>query len=183
MSDSPDLLSQLKRTVQSLTSVCRPWPLFLDLTAVNFPSPLTDANARVTQNLTFFRANYAIIVLLIFFFSLVTRPLALLAFFIVLVAWVVLYFSRDEPMSIFGFEINDLVVLVGLVIASVVVFSVAGIWVNVIAAGAIAAGLVLLHAALRSTDDLVADEFEASPYGNLLSDDDDTPGGGAYSQI
>ncbi|CAN1841215.1 PRA1 family protein D [Linum perenne] len=154
MSESPDLLSQLKRTAQSLTSVSRPWPVFLDFTAIDFPSSISDATTRVSQNLTHFRANYALIILLIFFLSLITRPLALIAFFIALLAWLVLYFARDEPLAVCGFEVNDWIVLVLLVVATVVVLTATGIWFNVILAAAIAAGLVLLHASLRSTDDL-----------------------------
>ncbi|CAN0887195.1 PRA1 family protein D [Linum grandiflorum] len=182
MSESSDLLSQLNRTAQSLTSLLRPWSLFLDFTAVDFPSPISSVATRVTQNLAYFRANYAVIILLVFFLSLITRPLALIAFFVALLAWIVLYFARDEPLSVFGFEVNDWAVLAALVLSTLVILSVAGIWVSVIVAGFVAGGLVVLHAALRSTDDLVANEFEGSPYGDLLSDED-PEAGGSYSQI
>lgn len=64
------------------------------------------------------------------------------------------------------------VTLTGLVLTHV--------WVNVLVSVVVGVGLVILHAGLRSTDDLVMDE--ESPYGVLLDDLDDSPRG-AYSGI
>lgn len=53
------------------------------------------------------------------------------------------------------------------------------VWVNVLVSTLIGVALVILHAGLRSTDDLVMDDQE-SPYGVLLDDLDDSPHG-AYT--
>ncbi|KAJ9182213.1 hypothetical protein P3X46_006234 [Hevea brasiliensis] len=176
MSNSPQFFASFKQTSQSLKASLRPWLLFLDLTSLYLPSSIPDATTRLTQNLTHFGANYSIIVLLVLFLSLLYHPLSLIAFFITLVAWVFLYFSREEPLSVFGYQVNDLLVLVALFAVTVLVLVWSGVWLNVVVAVGIGIVLVILHALLRSTDDLVADDIETSPYVNLLSDDDSLRG-------
>ncbi|XVF66558.1 hypothetical protein PTKIN_Ptkin10aG0046600 [Pterospermum kingtungense] len=180
------LISSLKETASSLTAIRRPWRDFLDITAVDLPSSISDATTRIAQNLTHFRLNYTIFLLLILFLSLIYHPLSILTFLVILLAWFFLYFARDrqEPVVIFGFTIDDWLViaaLIGLTIAGVVLTSVL---VNVLLAIAVGSSLVILHAALRSTDDLVMDDLE-SPYGHVLAGGDeelDSPRGD-YSNI
>lgn len=56
-----------------------------------------------------------------------------------------------------------------------------GVWVNVLVSAVVGIAVVVLHAALRRTDDLVMDDLE-SPYGHVLGDDLDSPRGD-YSGI
>ncbi|XVF28706.1 hypothetical protein REPUB_Repub15cG0053100 [Reevesia pubescens] len=168
------LISTLKETAQSLTAIRRPWRDFLDITAVDFPSSFSDATTRIAQNLTHFRLNYTIILLLILFLSIIYHPLSLLTFLVVLLAWFFLYFARDreEPVVIFGFTIDDRLVIAALLGLTVAGLVLTGVWVNVLVAAAIGGSLVILHAALRSTDDLVMDDLE-SPYGHVLAGGDE----------
>ncbi|XP_022739539.1 PRA1 family protein D-like isoform X1 [Durio zibethinus] len=169
------LISGLKETARSVTAIRRPWRDFLDITAFDFPFSFSDATTRIAQNLTHFRLNYTIILLLILFLSLIFHPLSLLTFLVILLAWFFLYFARDsqeQPVVIFGFTINDWLVigaLIGLTVAGLVL---TGVWVNVLVAVAIGCSLVVLHAALRSTDDLLMDDLE-SPYGHVLAGGDE----------
>ncbi|XVE65907.1 hypothetical protein DITRI_Ditri08aG0037500 [Diplodiscus trichospermus] len=168
------LISSFKETAQSLTAIRRPWRDFLDITAVDFPPSFSEATTRIALNVTHFRLNYTIILLLVLFLSLIYHPLSILTFIVILLAWFFLYFARDreEPVVIFGFTVNDFLVigaLIGLTIAGLVL---TGVWVNVFVAVAIGCGLVILHAALRSTDDLVMDDLE-SPYGHVLAGGDE----------
>jgi hypothetical protein len=96
----------------------------------------------------------------------------LIALFITLIAWLSLYFSREEPLWFLGYQVSDWMVLVVLFVVDFLVVIWGGVFQNVVVGGGIAVVLMLLHAALRSTDDLVADDIETSPYANLLSDDD-----------
>ncbi|KDP40277.1 hypothetical protein JCGZ_02275 [Jatropha curcas] len=177
MTTAPQFLSGFKQTAQSLNAGLRPWSVFLDLTSLNLPSSIPDATTRITQNLTHFRSNYSLIILIVLFLSLFYHPLSLIAFLITFIAWVFLYFSRNEPLIIFGYQVNDLVVLVLLFVATILVLIWSGVWLNLLVAVVIGVVLVVLHAVLRSTDDLVADDIETSPYVNLLSDDDSPRGG------
>lgn len=172
MSSSNNLVSRLKETARSIAAIRRPWRDFLDLTALGFPFSLSEATTRITQNLTHFRVNYIFILLLILFLSLIFRPISLIIFLITLLGWLVLYFAREEPLVVMGFEIGDRVVVQVLLVFTVVALSFTGAWVNVLAAAAIGVALVILHAGLRTTDDLVMDDLE-SPYGHVLADGDD----------
>ncbi|KAK6254836.1 hypothetical protein SCA6_016141 [Theobroma cacao] len=180
------LISSLKETAQSLTAIRRPWREFLDITAVDLPSSFSDVTTRIAQNLTHFRLNYTVILLLILFLSLIYHPLSLLTFLVILLAWFFLYFARDreEPVVIFGFTIDERLVIAALFGLTVAGLVLTGVWLNVLGAVAIGASMVILHAALRSTDDLVMDDLE-SPYGHVLAGGDeelDSPRGD-YSEI
>ncbi|KAM1736645.1 hypothetical protein ACFX11_015084 [Malus domestica] len=78
------------------------------------PTPLSSAPAatRLAHNLTHSRSNYALIALIVLFLSLFYHPLSIIIFLIVFVAWLVLYFSRDQPLEVFGFAVPDQVVMV-----------------------------------------------------------------------
>lgn len=162
------VISGIKETAQSIAGAARPWGEFLDLSALSFPSSVADATTRVTQNLTHFRINYSIILYFLLAIALITRPIAILAFVAVGLAWYFLYFAREESLVIFGFSVNDAVVtvfLAGLTIASLVI---TGVWLRALTTVGFGVLLVILHAAIRGIEDLVTDDLE-SPYGAMLS--------------
>ncbi|XVF62979.1 hypothetical protein PTKIN_Ptkin09bG0052100 [Pterospermum kingtungense] len=180
------LISSLKETAQSLTAIGRPWRDFLDITAVDIPFSFSDSTTRIALNLTYFRFNYTVVLLLILFLSLIYHPLSLLTFLVILLAWFFLFFARDhqDPVVIFGFVVDDRLVIAALLGLTVAGLVLTGVWVNVLVAVAVGVGLVILHAVLRSTDDLVMDDLE-SPYGHVLAGGDeelDSPRGD-YSGI
>ncbi|KAI9193951.1 hypothetical protein LWI28_001663 [Acer negundo] len=168
-------LSRVKSTAQSLTSTRRPWRDFLDLSSFNLPISLSDATTRISQNLTHFRVNYTIILLSILFLSLIYHPVSLIVFLLTLVAWFFFYFGREEPLTVFGFVVDDRAVAAALFVVTVIALVLTHVWANVLVSVGVGVGLVILHAGLRSTDDLVMDDQE-SPYAVLLDDVD----GGVY---
>ncbi|KFK31706.1 hypothetical protein AALP_AA6G148400 [Arabis alpina] len=162
------VIAGFKETAQSIAGAARPWTEFLDLTAFSIPSSIADATTRITQNLTHFRINYSIILYFLLAISLITRPIAILAFIAVGLAWYFLYFAREESLVLFGFSVNDVVVtvfLAGLTIASLVS---TGVWFRALTTVGFGVLFVVLHATVRGTDDLVTDDLE-SPYGAMLS--------------
>ncbi|KAL1199691.1 PRA1 family protein D [Cardamine amara subsp. amara] len=178
------VISGFKETAKTIAGAARPWSEFLDLSALNFPSSVSDATTRVTQNLTHFQINYSIILYFLLAFSLITRPIAILAFIAVGLAWYFLYFAREESLEIFGFSVNDSVVtafLAGLTMASLVS---TGVWFRAFTTVGFGVLIVILHATLRGTDDLVTDDLE-STYGAMLSTVADDNGGarGDYSGL
>lgn len=154
-------------TVQSLLATRRPWPQFIDLATFNLPLSLAESTARIKRNLFYFRVNYAIIVLLILFLSLIYHPFSMIVFLIIFVAWFFLYFFRDVPLTIFGRTIDDRVVLGFLSVVTVVALIFTGVWLNVLTSFLIGGAVVCVHGAFRSTDDLIGDDQE-SPYNSLL---------------
>ncbi|XP_038708042.1 PRA1 family protein D [Tripterygium wilfordii] len=180
MSSNPGFFSRVKEATQSLAAGRRPWSEFLDLTSLNLPSSVSDATTRITQNLTHFRVNYTLIVVLILFLSILFyHPLAILPFVIVFLGWLFLYCLRDDsdPFVVFNCNVDDSVVFSVLVAVSIFTVFFTHTWANVAAAVVIDLALVVLHAVLRSTDDLVMEDF-VSPYGDLT----DSPRG-SYAGI
>lgn len=168
------LASRLREAGQSAMTTRRPWGEFLDLSALSLPSSVSDATTRLAQNLTHFRSNYAMVVLVVLFLSLIFHPISMLVFLLVFAAWLFLYFSREaEPLTIAGATIDDRVVLTALAVVTIVALALTHVWLNVVVSIAIGAGLVSLHAVLRSTDDLVMDDHQ-SPYGQLSDDSQGT---------
>ncbi|XP_021834584.1 PRA1 family protein D-like [Prunus avium] len=140
----------------------------LEPTALNLPSNLSEATTRLAQNLTHFRSNYTLLLLTELFLSLLYHPVSIIVFLIIF-----LYFSRDQPLEVFGFTVGDRVVMVVLGVVTVLALVFTQVWLNVVVSVVIGVALVSLHAVFRGTKELVLDDQE-SPYGALLSDDHDS---------
>lgn len=162
--------TNIREATQSMIATRRPWGELLDFTALSLPSSISDATTRIAQNVTHFRFNYPLIVLLVLFLSLIYHPISMIVFLIVFIAWLFFYFSRDQLLEIFGFVIDDRVVVGTLGVITIVALVLTHVWVNVLVSVLIGVGLVCLHAVVRGTEDLANDDRE-SPYGQLLAHD------------
>ncbi|XP_075653081.1 PRA1 family protein D-like [Castanea sativa] len=156
----------MSTTAESLTATLRPWRDFLEPTSLSLPASISEATSRVSQNLTHFFSNYALVILLVLFLSLLYHPLSLIVFLLIFAAWLFLFFSRTEPLSLFGLTLDPRLVVGALALLTLVALIFTQVWLNVVVSVLIGAALVTLHAALRANDDLVRD----SPYGSLLPD-------------
>ncbi|KAK6911376.1 Prenylated rab acceptor PRA1 [Dillenia turbinata] len=163
-SETTNLISFAKHRVQSAYSSRRPWRQLVDLSAFSKPSNYNDALVRIRKNLIYFRANYTLIVLFIVFLSLLWHPISMIVFLILFVAWLVLYFSRDEPLILFGSTVDDRVVLCGLGLITILALVFTSVGLNVLVSLIIAAILIGLHGAFRGTEDLFLDESEAAGF-------------------
>lgn len=177
MTPSSTAATNTYSTTAEIRHAVRPW---VDEFLSSFTLPLSfhELSLRLQKNLYTFRGNYTIISLLIFIVTLIFRPITAIVFLVIIVAWIYLFFARDEPLVVFDFEIGDRLVLISLTLVTIVSVAVAGVWWNLFLTVLMAALLVCLHAILRTPDDI------ESPYGALLSVvDEDGASGGSYMQV
>ncbi|XWS72173.1 hypothetical protein CRYUN_Cryun02cG0017300 [Craigia yunnanensis] len=98
--------------------------------------------------------NYAIIILFLLFLTLVWRPVSLIVFIIMMVAWLFLYFLRDDPVSIDGFVIDDHIVMTVLLLVTIAMLFLTDVTDNIIVGLSVGLAVVLVHGIFSSTDDL-----------------------------
>ncbi|GJM94846.1 hypothetical protein PR202_ga11528 [Eleusine coracana subsp. coracana] len=128
----------------------RPWRELTDPRALSLPPRgLADLLRRGWSNLQYFAANYAALVLLAVFLSLIWRPVAQLAFLACMVPWLALFFLRDEPIVLCGRAVPEGLVLAVLSALTLVVLLLAGPVVNVLKSLLVGVGVVLLHSVLH----------------------------------
>ncbi|KAI6690135.1 hypothetical protein NL676_026963 [Syzygium grande] len=164
-----EYISRAKERIKSGLAERRPWRLMLSVRALRPPAGFPDALSRVRANLSFFRTNYAMVFLLILFLSLLWHPISLIVFVVMMAAWLFLYFLRDEPLAVFGRTIDDRVVLAVMSVLTLVFLLLTRATVNILVAVLIGAVVVVLHAAMRRTDDLSAEDGEAAGTRGLMT--------------
>ncbi|KAL6223836.1 hypothetical protein ACLB2K_002694 [Fragaria x ananassa] len=121
-----------------------------DFRSLTFPHCFNNELTRLRYNAAYFRMNYAIVVLLILFLSLLWHLISLIILIVMLAAWLFLYFLRDEPLVLFG---STVVKIVLLFLTSATM--------NILVALLIAVVVVAVHAMLRKTKDLHVDKENA----------------------
>ncbi|KAL3511699.1 hypothetical protein ACH5RR_024416 [Cinchona calisaya] len=162
---SLEYITRAKERIKEGLGTRRPWREMFNFRSIRLPTSFHDAVARVKTNAAYFSMNYAIIVLLILFLSLLWHPISMIVFIVLMAAWIFLYFLRDEPLMIFGRLISDRVVLIVLSVLTIVLLLLTHATLNILVSVLVGIVVVLIHAALRKTDDLFLDEEAA---GGLL---------------
>ncbi|KAL5755753.1 hypothetical protein ACOSQ2_020499 [Xanthoceras sorbifolium] len=157
-SSNREFISRAKEQIKSGLGTRQPWKIMFDYHSVNFPKSFAEAVSRIRFNVAYFRMNYAIVVLLVLFLSLLWHPISMIVFIVMMAAWLFLYFLRDEPLQVLGRTIDDLVVLALLGVLTLVFLFLTEATVNILVALLIGAVLVVVHAAVRKNDDLFLDE-------------------------
>ncbi|XP_076886186.1 PRA1 family protein D-like [Bidens hawaiensis] len=162
------------------STTIRPWfDDFLSLSSLSLPLSFPELSHRIQNNLHTFHTNYLFISLLIFLLTLITHPLTFFLFLAIILPSFHFLFNRHEPLIVFGFEFGQRFIAIVLAVVVIFALTVTHIWWNVFLSVLISAAVVLLHASLRTPDDV-----EESPYGALLSViDEDENERGPYTLV
>ncbi|KAM7462906.1 hypothetical protein LguiA_031027 [Lonicera macranthoides] len=158
--------SRMSQIHQSITTIRRPWREFLNPSTLTLPISLTESTYRIRHNLHHFRFNYSVILLSILFLSLLYHPISIIVFLITLIAWLYFYLFRDEPIVMFDYTVDELVVLALLSIGTLIALILTRVWLNVFVSLVIGVTVICLHGAFRGIDDI---DDQESGYGPLLS--------------
>ncbi|XVE70592.1 hypothetical protein DITRI_Ditri10aG0083800 [Diplodiscus trichospermus] len=159
---SSNFIFRAREQIRSGLGTRRQWKEMVKIQAISFPSNLNHSIERIKINAAFFRMNYVIVVLFLLFITLLWHPVSLIVFIIMMVAWLFLYFLRDDPVSIDGFVIDDHIVMTGLLLVTIAVLFLTDVTDNIIVGLSVALVFVLVHGIFRSTDDLFfGDDEEA----------------------
>ncbi|GFP94786.1 pra1 family protein g2 [Phtheirospermum japonicum] len=177
-----DVIYRSTQNLSASLSRCRSWPEFLTTTAFDLPLSLSAAYVRFRRNSTYFSVNYAIIITACAAISLIGSPIALIVIGFVYFLWLILHFFREDPLLIWGHQVSDWAVIVGLVLVSIAAFWITGP-LNSLSIG-VGLGLLIsvVHGVLRNPEGLFLDENDAVSNGLIVSNSKPTaPGPGTRS--
>ncbi|XP_059306911.1 PRA1 family protein B4-like [Lycium ferocissimum] len=162
-------INHISTTIQTGFTNRKPWSELLDRSAFSKPESISDASLRIRRNYSYFRVNYLSILTLILAFSLITNPFSLLTLTALLAAWVFLYLFRpsDTPLVVFGREFSERETLGVLFVSTVVVIFLTSVGAVLVSALMVGVGVVCLHAAFRTPEDLFLDDQESPATGFL----------------
>lgn len=151
-SQTEQFVTQAKERIKSGLGSRRAWHQVL--ISPTLPDSFNDALNRITTNFSYFYINYAIITLLVLFLSLLWHPGTLVVLVFMISVWLFLYILRERPMVVYGQEIDDLVVLIGLCGVTILMLILTHATFNLAVGVGSGLLLVLIHSVLRGTDDL-----------------------------
>ncbi|KAF8036426.1 hypothetical protein BT93_C2213 [Corymbia citriodora subsp. variegata] len=150
-----EFISRAKARIRTGLATRRPWKEMFLLSKMAPPDGLGGSVGRIRTNAAIFRMNYTVIVLMILFLSLLWHPVSLVVFMVMMITWLFLYFLRDQPLILFGREVDDRAVMITLSLGTVFALSFTHATNNIIVALFMGVVVVVVHGALRRTDDLL----------------------------
>lgn len=137
----------------------RAWRELLDRHAFAKPSSFKDARTHIKLNLSYFRRNYAIFMLVVLALSLLWRPISLIVLAVLVAAWIYLYFSRSGPLVVLNRPIGQNYVLAIMSVVTIVALAFTpGAGITILVSLVVSFGVVCLHGAFRTPNDLFLEQ-------------------------
>lgn len=155
--------SGISDTVRTGLANRRPWQELADRSAFSKPESLSEATLRLRKNYTYFRINYLVAITAVLAVSLLTNPFSLILLAALLAAWLFLYIFRqssDPPLTVFGRQFSDRETLLFLIVSTIVIIFLTSVGSVLVSALMVGVGIVCLHGAFRTPEDLFLDEQE-----------------------
>ncbi|KAJ6951015.1 PRA1 family protein G2 [Populus alba x Populus x berolinensis] len=161
-----DVISRSLQNFTSSFSILRPWPELFTSGSFTRPDSFATALTRLRAKFHHFRFNYSIIIYACGALSLIGSPFSLIIFSSVLSLWLLLYFFREDPLVLWGYDVSDRLVLIGLVLVSVLGVWLSGAAWNLVWGVLIGFLVCAIHAVLRNSDGLLVPGEEAALVGS-----------------
>ncbi|XP_004510362.1 PRA1 family protein F3 [Cicer arietinum] len=156
-----EYIARGKQRIKAGLGTRRAWKTMFDLRSLGIPSNIIpESISRIRVNISYFRMNYTMVLLLILFLSLLWHPISLIVFVLLMAAWLFLYFLRDQPVILWGRLVDDRLVVVLMAFVTVALLLLTHATVNIVVAVFVALLVVLVHAVFRKTEDLLFEEEE-----------------------
>ncbi|KAK2406357.1 PRA1 family protein F2 [Trifolium repens] len=156
-----EYITRGKQRIKAGLGTRRPWKTMFDLRSLGIPTNgLPEAISRIRVNISYFRMNYTMVMLLILFLSLLWHPISLIVFVLLMAAWLFFYFLRDQPVILWGRLVDDRLVAVFMAFVTVGLLLLTQATVNIVVAVCVAVVVVVAHAVFRKTEDLFFEEEE-----------------------
>lgn len=137
----------------------KPWSELLDRSSFARPDNLTEATSRIRKNLTYFRVNYMIVVLLTLALCIAFNPQSLAVLCVLTAVWGYVFVVRTAPIVIAGRTISEREKLLGMTgMSFITLFFLTGVGAVLFSALCLGVTVIALHGAVRVPDDLFTDD-------------------------
>ncbi|CAA7015453.1 unnamed protein product [Microthlaspi erraticum] len=166
---SIDVISlSIQKLIAFVTSHRPWWSEFLPLSSIDRPSSFSSAISRAKLNLRHFTVNYSLVTAVsvtLFLIGDVTAFLTIASFAIM---WLLFYFCKDHPLVLYGTNIGDCVIVVGLTFGSLWALWFTDCLKSLVLGVVTGVLFCLVHAVVRNPDDLFIQEKEVVNPSNFL---------------
>ncbi|KAL9247707.1 hypothetical protein vseg_021111 [Gypsophila vaccaria] len=149
----------------------KPWSELLDYEAFSRPCSLSEGTSRIRKNLSYFRINYLILLVVVLAFSLFSHPLSLISLLLLISAWLFLYFFKpsDQPLTICSRTFSNNETLALLVVATFLILFFTSVGSLLISTTLLGAAIICIHGVFRDPVNLFLDSQDEASSTGLFS--------------
>eukprot|EP00741_Cyanophora_paradoxa_P014889 tig00020828_g14363.t1 len=105
--DQPSNVSYFEVAKSKYLENIKPWPDFIKVSDFSLPKTAPEISRRLTENVPYYAANYAILVGGLLLFGIISSPVSAITLIVVGSAWLYLLMFRDAPLVIASRVVSD----------------------------------------------------------------------------